>query len=547
MTLTELTAWKELEKQYAETRNAHMRDMFAKNPRRFEEFSVSAGDLFLDYSKNRIDRKTMDLLIELAKETGVEAARDKMFAGEKINITENRAVLHTALRNQSDEPVYVDGKNVMPQIREVLAKMKTFSEAVRNGEWKGATGKEITDVVNIGIGGSDLGPVMVTEALKHYQKDNLHVHFVSNVDGTHMVETLKSLNPETTLFCVASKTFTTQETMTNARTARTWLVGALGEDAVAKHFVALSTNTEEVKKFGIDTNNMFAFWDWVGGRYSLWSAIGLSIAVAVGFDNFAELLAGAYDMDVHFKTAPLDKNIPVILGLLGVWYHNFFGAEAYAVLPYDQYLHRLPAYLQQADMESNGKGVTRNGVPVHYTTGPILFGEPGTNGQHSFYQLIHQGTHLIPCDFIIPAISLNETGNHHPILISNVLAQAEALMRGKTAQEVRAEFEAKGEPEEKIEKLLNHKIFSGNRPSNMIVVPQITPRTLGKLIAMYEHKIFVQGVIWNVNSYDQWGVELGKQLAGKILPEILEAKPVSTHDSSTNGLIAKIGELRSNV
>lgn len=547
MTLTELTAWKELEKQYAETRNAHMRDMFAKNPRRFEEFSVSAGDLFLDYSKNRINRKTMDLLIELAKETGVEAARDKMFAGEKINITENRAVLHTALRNQSDEPVYVDGKNVMPQIREVLAKMKTFSEAVRNGEWKGATGKEITDVVNIGIGGSDLGPVMVTEALKHYQKDNLHVHFVSNVDGTHMVETLKSLNPETTLFCVASKTFTTQETMTNARTARAWLVGALGEDAVAKHFVALSTNTEEVKKFGIDTNNMFAFWDWVGGRYSLWSAIGLSIAVAVGFDNFAELLAGAYDMDVHFKTAPLDKNIPVILGLLGVWYHNFFGAEAYAVLPYDQYLHRLPAYLQQADMESNGKGVTRNGVPVHYTTGPILFGEPGTNGQHSFYQLIHQGTHLIPCDFIIPAISLNETGNHHPILISNVLAQAEALMRGKTAQEVRAEFEAKGEPEEKIEKLLNHKIFSGNRPSNMIVVPQITPRTLGKLIAMYEHKIFVQGVIWNVNSYDQWGVELGKQLAGKILPEILEAKPVSTHDSSTNGLIAKIGELRSNV
>lgn len=547
MTLTELTAWKELEKQYADMRGAHMRDMFAKNPGRFEEFSISEGDLFLDYSKNRIDRKTMDLLIELAKETGVEAARDKMFAGEKINITENRAVLHTALRNQSDEPVYVDGKNVMPQIREVLAKMKTFSEAVRNGEWKGATGKDITDVVNIGIGGSDLGPVMVTEALKHYQKDNLHVHFVSNVDGTHMVETLKNLNPETTLFCVASKTFTTQETMTNARTARAWLVGALGEDAVAKHFVALSTNTEEVKKFGIDTNNMFAFWDWVGGRYSLWSAIGLSIAVAVGFDNFAELLAGAYEMDEHFKTAPLDKNIPVILGLLGVWYHNFFGAEAYAVLPYDQYLHRLPAYLQQADMESNGKGVTRNGVPVHYTTGPILFGEPGTNGQHSFYQLIHQGTHLIPCDFIIPAISLNETGNHHPILISNVLAQAEALMRGKNAHEVRAEFEAKGESEEKIEKLLNHKIFSGNRPSNMIVVPQITPRTLGKLIAMYEHKIFVQGVIWNVNSYDQWGVELGKQLAGKILPEILDGKPVSTHDSSTNGLIAKIGELRSNV
>lgn len=544
MTLTELTAWKELEKQYAVMRTMHMRDMFAKNPKRFEEFSVSLKDFFLDYSKNRIDRRTMDMLVELAKETGVEAARDRMFSGEKINITENRAVLHTALRNMSDEPVYVDGKNVMPQIKEVLAKMKAFSKAVRSGEFKGATGKAMTDVVNIGIGGSDLGPVMVVEALKHYQKENLNVHFVSNVDGTHMVETLKKLDPETTLFIVASKTFTTQETLTNARTARAWLVDALGENAVEHHFVALSTNTEEVKKFGIDPANMFAFWDWVGGRYSLWSAIGLSIAIAVGFDNFAELLAGAYDMDVHFKTAPLAENIPVILGLLGVWYHNFFGAEAYAVLPYDQYLHRLPAYLQQADMESNGKGVTRDGQPVHYTTGPILFGEPGTNGQHSFYQLIHQGTHLIPCDFIIPAVSLNETDNHHPILISNVLAQAEALMRGKNAQEVRAELESKGETEEKIEKLLNHKIFSGNRPSNMIVVSQFSPRTLGMLIAMYEHKIFVQGVIWNVNSYDQWGVELGKQLAGKILPEILDNKPVTTHDSSTNGLIDKIHDFR---
>ena len=544
MTLTELTAWKELEKQYAVMRTMHMRDMFAKNPKRFEEFSVSLKDFFLDYSKNRIDRRTMDMLVELAKETGVEAARDRMFSGEKINITENRAVLHTALRNMSDEPVYVDGKNVMPQIKEVLAKMKAFSKAVRSGEFKGATGKAMTDVVNIGIGGSDLGPVMVVEALKHYQKENLNVHFVSNVDGTHMVETLKKLDPETTLFIVASKTFTTQETLTNARTARAWLVDALGENAVEHHFVALSTNTEEVKKFGIDPANMFAFWDWVGGRYSLWSAIGLSIAIAVGFDNFAELLAGAYDMDVHFKTAPLAENIPVILGLLGVWYHNFFGAEAYAVLPYDQYLHRLPAYLQQADMESNGKGVTRDGQPVHYTTGPILFGEPGTNGQHSFYQLIHQGTHLIPCDFIIPAVSLNETDNHHPILISNVLAQAEALMRGKNAQEVRAELESKGETEEKIEKLLNHKIFSGNRPSNMIVVSQFSPRILGMLIAMYEHKIFVQGVIWNVNSYDQWGVELGKQLAGKILPEILDNKPVTTHDSSTNGLIDKIHDFR---
>ena len=547
MTLTDLKAWKDLEKNYAAIRGETMRDMFAADPNRFEEFSISLDSLLLDYSKNRINGETMKLLIDLAKEAGLEKARDAMFSGEKINTTENRAVLHTALRNRSDRPVYVDGKDVMPQIKAVLEKMKTFSTAVRDGQWKGATGKAMTDVVNIGIGGSDLGPVMVVEALKHYQKKGLNTHFVSNVDGTHIVETLKDLNPETTLFIVASKTFTTQETLTNAKTARDWLAAALGEDAVAKHFVALSTNTEEVKKFGIDPANMFEFWDWVGGRYSLWSAIGLSIAIAVGYDNFVELLTGGFEMDEHFRNAPLEKNIPVILGVLGVWYHNFFGAEAYAVLPYDQYLHRLPAYLQQADMESNGKGVSKDGKPVSYTTGPILFGEPGTNGQHSFYQLIHQGTHLIPCDFIIPAISLNETGNHHPILISNVLAQAEALMRGKTAQEVRAEFEAKGEPEEKIEKLLNHKIFSGNRPSNMIVVPQITPRTLGKLIAMYEHKIFVQGVIWNVNSYDQWGVELGKQLAGKILPEILEAKPVSTHDSSTNGLIAKIGELRSNV
>ena len=432
----------------------------------------------------------------------------------------------------------------MPQIKAVLEKMKTFSEAVRSGEWKGKTGKEITDVVNIGIGGSDLGPVMVVEALKHYGKDGLNVHFVSNVDGTHMAETLKKLTPETTLFIVASKTFTTQETLTNAKTARDWLVKALGEHAVAKHFVALSTNTEEVKKFGIDPANMFEFWDWVGGRYSLWSAIGLSIAIAVGFENFEELLNGAFEMDEHFRTAPLNENIPVILGLLGVWYHNFFGAEAYAVLPYDQYLHRLPAYLQQADMESNGKGVTKEGKPVCYTTGPILFGEPGTNGQHSFYQLIHQGTHLIPCDFIVPAVSLNESGDHHPILLSNVFAQAEALMKGKTAAEVRAELKEQGLSAKKIEALLNHKIFQGNRPSNVIVVTRFDPRTLGKLIAMYEHKIFVQGVIWNVNSYDQWGVELGKQLAKKILPEIKGNKTVTTHDSSTNGLINAARALR---
>lgn len=544
MTLTDLNAWKALEKNYAAVRGLQMRDMFAKDPERFNEFSVSLGDFLVDYSKNRITKETMSLLVELAKETGVEAMRDKMFSGEKINITENRAVLHTALRNRSDRPVFVDGKNVMPQIKAVLEKMKTFSEAVRSGEWKGETGKEITDVVNIGIGGSDLGPVMVVEALKHYGKEGLNVRFVSNVDGTHMAETLKTLNPETTLFIVASKTFTTQETLTNAKTARAWLVKALGEQAVAKHFVALSTNTEEVKKFGIDPANMFEFWDWVGGRYSLWSAIGLSIAIAVGFENFEELLNGAFEMDEHFRTAPLSENIPVILGLLGVWYHNFFGAEAYAVLPYDQYLHRLPAYLQQADMESNGKGVTKEGKPVCYTTGPILFGEPGTNGQHSFYQLIHQGTHLIPCDFIVPAVSLNESGDHHPILLSNVFAQAEALMKGKTAAEVRAELQEQGLSAEKIEALLNHKIFQGNRPSNVIVVTRFDPRTLGKLIAMYEHKIFVQGVIWNVNSYDQWGVELGKQLAKKILPEIKGNKTVTTHDSSTNGLINAARALR---
>lgn len=547
MTLTDLKAWKDLEKNYAAIRGETMRDMFAADPNRFEEFSISLDSLLLDYSKNRINGETMKLLIDLAKEAGLEKARDAMFSGEKINTTENRAVLHTALRNRSDRPVYVDGKDVMPQIKAVLEKMKTFSTAVRDGQWKGATGKAMTDVVNIGIGGSDLGPVMVVEALKHYQKKGLNTHFVSNVDGTHIVETLKNLNPETTLFIVASKTFTTQETLTNAKTARDWLVAALGEDAVAKHFVALSTNTEEVKKFGIDPANMFEFWDWVGGRYSLWSAIGLSIAIAVGYDNFVELLTGGFEMDEHFRNAPLEKNIPVILGVLGVWYHNFFGAEAYAVLPYDQYLHRLPAYLQQADMESNGKGVSKDGKPVSYTTGPILFGEPGTNGQHSFYQLIHQGTHLIPCDFIVPAVSLNETGDHHPILLSNVFAQAEALMKGKTAAEVRAEFEAQGVDEEKIQKLLNHKIFSGNRPSNVILVEKITPRTLGRLIAMYEHKIFVQGVIWNVNSYDQWGVELGKQLAKKILPEIQSAATATGHDSSTNGLINAARSMRQTV
>lgn len=537
MSLTDLQSWKKLEKDFTAIRSKHMRDMFAEDANRFEKFSVSLDDMLVDYSKNRIDSTVMDDLIALAREAGVEKMRDKMFSGEKINLTENRAVLHTALRNRSSRSILVDGKDVMPQIKEVLAKMGKFSNAVRSGEWTGATGKKMTDVINIGIGGSDLGPVMVCEALKHYQSDDLHVRFVSNVDGTHMIETLKTLNPETTLFIVASKTFTTQETLTNAKTARNWLVSALGEDAVAKHFVALSTNTAEVTKFGIDPANMFEFWDWVGGRYSLWSAIGLSIAIAVGYDNFIELLTGGFEMDEHFRSAPLNKNIPVILALLGVWYSNFFKSEAYAVLPYDQYLHRLPAYLQQADMESNGKGVTREGNAVSYTTGPILFGEPGTNGQHSFYQLIHQGTHLIPCDFIAPAISLNETNDHHPILLSNVFAQAEALMKGKTAAEVRAEFEQAGANEETIQKLMQHKIFSGNRPSNVILVEKMTPRALGRLIAMYEHKIFVQGIIWNVNSYDQWGVELGKQLAKKILPEIKGSASATAHDSSTNGLI----------
>ena len=545
MTLTDLSAWKDLEKKYTVMRDKKMSSMFEEDPNRFTEFSVSFGDFLLDYSKNRIDTSTMQSLIELAKDCHVEEAREAMFSGKKINTTEHRAVLHTALRNRSNTPVLVDGKDIMPQINAVLEKMKTFSDSVRSGKWKGETSKAITDVVNIGIGGSDLGPVMVVEALKKYAQEGLNVHFVSNVDGTHMAETLKKLNPETTLFIVASKTFTTQETLTNAQTARKWLVDALGENAVAKHFVALSTNTEEVTKFGIDADNMFEFWDWVGGRYSLWSAIGLSIAIAVGYDNFVELLTGGYEMDEHFRTAPLNENIPVILGVLGVWYHNFFGSESYAVLPYDQYLHRLPAYLQQADMESNGKGVSKDGKPVPYTTGPILFGEPGTNGQHSFYQLIHQGTHLIPCDFIVPAISLNETGDHHPILLSNVFAQAEALMKGKKAAEVRAELEAEKKSEEEIEALINHKVFPGNRPSNTIIVTRFDPRTLGKLIAMYEHKIFVQGVIWNVNSYDQWGVELGKQLAKKILPELQGDKTVASHDASTNALINAVRVLRS--
>ena len=535
--LTSLSSYKNLEKHYDKIKGKHMRDMFAADVSRYDKFNLSLNDFYLDYSKNIIDEETMSLLFALAKERCLDKAIKAMFSGEKINTTEKRAVLHTALRNRGNAPVYVDGSDVMPMINAVLDKMEKFSNRVISGDFKGATGKAITDVVNIGIGGSDLGPVMVVEALKKYRKPNINPHFVSNIDGTHIVETLKKLDPETTLFIIASKTFTTQETLTNARTAREWLVKALGEDAVRHHFVALSTNAKEVEKFGIDTANMFVFWDFVGGRYSLWSAIGLSICLAVGYDNFVRLLEGAYSMDQHFLHAPFEKNIPVVLGMLAIWYTHFFKAESYAVLPYDQYLHRLPAYLQQADMESNGKGVTKDGTKVSYPTGPILFGEPGTNGQHSFYQLIHQGTHLVPCDFIAPMKSLNEIGDHHNILLSNVLAQSEALMKGKTADEVKAE----GVTDEVIVK---HKTFTGNRPSNTILVREMNPFALGQLIAMYEHKIFVEGVILDVNSYDQWGVELGKQLAKNILPELKGEDAKVAHDCSTSSLIALVRKIR---
>jgi glucose-6-phosphate isomerase len=537
--LTKSKVWKALKKHHKQLSNRHMREMFAKDPQRFDKFSLEACGIFLDYSKNRITEKTMRLLFSLARQAKVEAWRDRMFGGEKINVTEQRAVLHIALRNRANRPIIVDGRDVMPDVNAVLAHMKQFSNAVRDGEWKGYTGEPIADVVNIGIGGSDLGPVMVTEALKPYARPDLRVHFVSNVDGTHIAETLKRVRPATTLFVIASKTFTTHETLTNANSARTWFLQQSGADvsAIARHFVALSTNAKEVAAFGIDTKNMFAFWDWVGGRYSLWSAIGLSIALAIGFENFEALLEGAFAMDEHFRTAPLEENMPVILALLGVWYNNFFGAETYAVLPYDQYLHRLPAYLQQLDMESNGKSVTREGKRVDYSTGPILWGEPGTNSQHAFFQLIHQGTKLIPADFIAPMQTHNPIGDHHAILLSNFFAQTEALMRGKTARDVRAELQASGLPKKEIERLVPHKVFEGNRPTNSLLVEKITPRTLGSLIALYEHKVFVQGILWDINSFDQWGVELGKQLAKAILPELMAAGPVSSHDSSTNGLI----------
>ncbi len=532
---TQTQAYEYLSNHLVEMGNIHMKDLFAKDPERFKKFSLQFNDIFVDYSKNRIDDQTIALLLQLAKECDLENAIKSMFNGEVINETENRAVLHTALRNRKNTPVLVDGKDVMPDVNEVLAKMKSFSEAIISGSWKGYTGKAITDVVNIGIGGSDLGPVMVTEALKAY-KNHLNLHFVSNVDGTHIAETLKQVDPETTLFLIASKTFTTQETMTNGHSARNWFLESGATEAdVAKHFAALSTNADGVGKFGIDTKNMFGFWDWVGGRYSLWSAIGMPIALSIGFENFEELLTGAHEMDNHFETAEFDQNIPVILALLGIWYNNFFEAETQAILPYDQYMHRFAAYFQQGDMESNGKHVDRAGNEVNYQTGPVIWGEPGTNGQHAFYQLIHQGTKLIPCDFIAPAQSHNPLGEHHNMLLSNFFAQTEALMNGKNEEEVIAEL--KGKSQEEIEKIAPFKIFEGNRPTNSIMVKKITPKVLGSLLAMYEHKIYVQGVIWNVFSFDQWGVELGKQLAGKILPELKDSDAIHSHDSSTNGLI----------
>ena len=530
--------WKALESHYQSVSKIQMRELFENDPERFSRFSLQFNDIFLDYSKNRITEDTLALLYDLGHQAELSSWIKKMFVGEKINNTENRAVLHVALRNRTNDPIVVDGNDVMPQVNSVLNKMKHFSESVRSGEWKGFSDKSITDVVNIGIGGSDLGPVMVTEALKHYAQENLQVHYVSNIDGTHIIETLKPLNPETTLFIIASKTFTTQETITNATTAKNWFLQTAKDEAfVAKHFVALSTNSEKVAEFGIDTNNMFEFWDWVGGRYSLWSAIGLSIAIYIGMDNYEELLTGAHEMDVHFRDTPIEVNMPVILGLLGIWYNNFFDAQTHAILPYDQYLHRFPAYFQQGDMESNGKRVNKNGAVVDYSTGPIIWGEPGTNGQHAFYQLIHQGTKLVPADFIAPVETLNPAGEHHNILLSNFFAQTEALMKGKNEAEARADLEAAGLSGEELEKLLPHKIFTGNKPSNSIMIRKITPRTLGSLIALYEHKIFVQGVIWNINSFDQWGVELGKQLAQAILPELSDDEMVSNHDSSTNGLI----------
>lgn len=539
------SAWSKLVAHYRTMKNRHMRDIFRKDRERFSKFSASFEDMTVDYSKNILTERTMELLFQLAEECRVRDAIESMFSGEKINETEGRAVLHIALRNRSNKPIYVDGIDVMPAVNAVLEKMRSFSDKVISGDWKGFSGKAITDIVNIGIGGSNLGPLMVTESLRPYRNPRAQVHFVSNVDGTHMVETLKKVSPETVLFLIASKTFTTQETMTNALSARKWFLDAVQDESfIKKHFVAISTNIREVEKFGIDPENMFQFWDWVGGRYSLWSAIGLSIACSIGFENFTRLLNGAHAMDEHFRNAPSEKNIPLILALIGIWYTNFFGAETEAILPYDQYMHRFPAYFQQGNMESNGKSVDRMGNRVAYQTGPIIWGEPGTDGQHAFYQLIHQGTRLIPCDFLAPALSHNPIGNHHEILLSNFFAQTEALMKGKSRDEAEAELRSSGMSEDMIARQVPFRVFEGNRPTNSILFRKLTPETLGKLIALYEHKIFVQGVIWNIFSFDQWGVELGKQLANKILPELSGDDPVTSHDSSTNGLINRYKEMR---
>lgn len=530
-------AWQKLEVHFLTLQATHMRELFEDDANRFNTFSILFEDILVDYSKNILTEETLRLLFALAQETELKPAIDALYGGAAINKTENRAVLHTALRNRSNQPILLDGKDVMPEVNRVLEQMKRFSNKLLSGEWKGYSGKKITDIVNIGIGGSDLGPYMVTEALRPYWQ-GITPHFVSNVDGTHLAETVKKLDPETTLFIIASKTFTTQETMTNATSARNWFLEKTGQAGdVAKHFVAVSTNQKAVTEFGIAAENMFEFWDWVGGRYSLWSSIGLSIVATIGYDNFVRLLEGAHAMDNHFKNEPFEKNIPVILALIGIWYNNFYGAASEAILPYDQYLHRFAAYFQQGNMESNGKSTDRNGEPVMYQTGPIIWGEPGTNGQHAFYQLIHQGTKLIPCDFLAPVISHNPIGDHHAKLLSNFFAQTEALMRGKTAEEVRTELKQKGMNNDAIEFHTPFRVFEGNRPSNSILFKQLTPRTLGSLIALYEHKIFVQGVIWNIYSFDQWGVELGKVLASKILPELSSPDEVTSHDSSTNGLI----------
>ena len=538
---TELPVWQQLVAHQEKIFPLHMRDMFAEDEQRFEKFSLTFGDLLLDYSKHRITEETMRLLFQLARERDIEGWRERMFTGEKINFTEHRAALHTALRNRSNTPVYVDGKDVMPEVNRVLAQMRSFTEQIRSGSWKGYSGKRITDVVNIGIGGSDLGPVMACTALKPYASPDLRAHFVSNIDGTHLAQVLEQCQPDTTLFIVASKTFTTQETMTNGRSARAWFLAAAKDEAhVAKHFVALSTNRQAVIDFGIDPANMFEFWDWVGGRYSLWSAIGLSIALYIGMDNFEEMLAGGHEMDQHFRTAPLEQNMPVIMAMIGIWYNNFFHVDSLAILPYDQGLSRFPAYLQQADMESNGKFIDREGKRVTCKTGPIIWGEAGTNGQHAFYQLIHQGNKLIPCDFMMPLKShyhIGTNGDHHQILLANMLAQTKALMQGKTAIEVKHELEAQGLSGDELKMLLPHRVFGGNRPTTSLLFDMVTPRTLGKLIALYEHKIFVQGIIWGINSFDQWGVEFGKQIAKQILPDLTNDEQVTEYDSSTNGLI----------